>query len=91
MRYIKKAEQENPQPGLGDNITVYMGSKETSMPLYDYLNIRAGSFGFDSIEELLKEGYAIDGYEYITPEVIDEYHKSIVEEYHKSIEEEYER
>ena len=38
------------------------------IPIEDYLEMEASSYGYDSYEELYNDGYRIAGYEDVTPE-----------------------
>ncbi len=44
------------------------------VPVPDYLEMRAGAYGYDSYAEMYEEGYRIAGYEKISPKVIEEWH-----------------
>lgn len=46
-----------------------------SIPVPDYLEIRAGACGFDSYAEMYDEGCRIAGYEKISPKVIEEWQR----------------
>lgn len=44
-----------------------------SIPVPDYLEMRAGTYGYDSYAEMYDEGCRIAGYEKISPKVIEEW------------------
>lgn len=49
------------QGNTRDNeISVYMNGKKLSIPVQDYLEIKAQEHGFDSYAEMVKAGYHIE-------------------------------
>lgn len=45
------------------------------IPVPDYLEIKAGTYGYDSYEEMYAEGCRIAGYEKISPEVMEQWRR----------------
>lgn len=45
------------------------------IPAPDYLEMRAGEYGYDSYAEMYEEGCRIVGYEKVSPKVIEEWHR----------------
>ena len=43
-----------------DEISVYMNGRKLSIPVRDYLEIKAQEYGYDSYAEMKKAGYHIE-------------------------------
>lgn len=65
-------QTENRQ-ALFDLLDTDIQTNVGRVPVPDYLEMRAGAYGYDSHAEMYEEGYRIAGYEKISPKVIEEW------------------
>ena len=67
--------KEESRQALFELLDTDVKSNVGRMPAPDYLETRAGEYGYDSYAEMYEEGYRIAGYEKVSPKVIDEWHR----------------
>ena len=66
-----KSSLSKEQKALIDQLDKTVDTNLGKMSLIDYLEIRADQSGFDSYQQMLNEGYSVEGYEGITSEIME--------------------
>ncbi len=66
--------EENRQ-ALFERLDTDVKTNVGRIPAPDYLEMRAGEYGYDSYAEMYEVGYRIAGYEKVSPKVIEEWHR----------------